>query len=143
MSGDLVFRFLLGHLIGDYLLQTNWMALKKKSQTIPCLVHCSVWTACVCACLLPELIQLSIPRIFLVTVLIFLSHFWLDRFDLIEWWFRKIGSRSWREMTRIYDYGKPSLEKQAMTAYTALVQTVADNTLHLAFVYLIIRFLVP
>ena len=145
MSGDLVFRFLLGHLVGDYLLQTNWMALGKKSKTLPCIVHCLIWTACVSLSIFPELLTAAATsnvKTAFVFSLLFLSHFILDGYNIIEWWLGLIKSRSWRSMTRIYEHGKPSLEKQVLIAYTALVQTVADNTLHLAFVYLIVRFLV-
>lgn len=92
--------------------------------------------------LIPELLGLSIPRILLIGALLCLSHFILDRSSLIEWWLHKIHSRSWSLMTHIYSHGKPSLEKQALVTYTALVQTVADNTLHLAFMYAIVQLLV-
>lgn len=39
---------LVGHLVGDYLLQNDWMALNKKRQVWPCVVHCLIWTICVC-----------------------------------------------------------------------------------------------
>jgi hypothetical protein len=39
---------IIGHLVGDYLLQTDWMAQNKKLRSWPCLVHCVIWTACVC-----------------------------------------------------------------------------------------------
>lgn len=38
---------LVGHLVGDYLLQNDWMALNKKNQILPCAVHCFLWSACV------------------------------------------------------------------------------------------------
>jgi hypothetical protein len=143
MSGDLVFRFLLGHLFGDYLFQNNWMALQKKHRTLPCLTHCLIWTGCVTLSIWPELVPLSLPRILWTMALLCLSHFLLDRTDIINWWLRTIRSRSWEEMRDIYsDAERLPLEKHALTSYTALVQTVADNTLHLAFVYAIVRFLV-
>ena len=38
---------ILGHLVGDYLLQIDWMAENKKTRILPCLVHSTVWGACV------------------------------------------------------------------------------------------------
>ncbi len=35
---------IIGHLVGDYLLQNDWMALNKKAQFWPCLVHCTLWS---------------------------------------------------------------------------------------------------
>ncbi len=37
--------FLLCHLIPDYILQTDWMALNKSKKTFNCLVHVFIYTA--------------------------------------------------------------------------------------------------
>lgn len=31
---------LILHLLGDYVIQTNWMANNKEKYTFPCLIHC-------------------------------------------------------------------------------------------------------
>lgn len=43
-------ELLVGHLVGDYLLQNDWMALNKKQRSWPCLVHVALYTAAVLAC---------------------------------------------------------------------------------------------
>ena len=48
MPIDSLVLALIGHLVGDYLLQNDWMALNKKKQHLPCLVHCFIWALCVC-----------------------------------------------------------------------------------------------
>lgn len=44
---------IIGHLVGDYLLQNDWMSLNKKRYglvgSIPCFIHCMIWTSCVLA----------------------------------------------------------------------------------------------
>lgn len=44
---------LVGHLVGDYLLQNDWMALNKKFKNfegrLACGVHCFLWTLSVLA----------------------------------------------------------------------------------------------
>ncbi|WP_301108119.1 DUF3307 domain-containing protein [Sporosarcina sp.] len=40
---------LLGHLVGDYLLQTSWMAMNKAYKWLPLLTHCFIYTLSVCA----------------------------------------------------------------------------------------------
>jgi hypothetical protein len=68
---------IVGHLVGDYLLQTDWMALNKKLRSWPCFVHCAIWTACVC-------IFTGwgwIPAAFLLT-----CHFVQDRTQIVKWW---------------------------------------------------------
>jgi len=47
-----MFEMLLGHLVGDYLLQNNWMALGKSKYNgmgwLTCTVHCVLYTLAVC-----------------------------------------------------------------------------------------------
>lgn len=37
-------NYLIGHLVGDYLIQNDWMAQNKKTRTIPCLVHVALYS---------------------------------------------------------------------------------------------------
>lgn len=81
------FDFLLiGHLIGDYLFQTNWMAMNKAKKWIPLLVHSCVYTLCV-----------SIVAYFgfgglspLAIAFIFVGHVFLDRRTFVAWWAENI-----------------------------------------------------
>ena len=45
-------EMVLGHLMGDYIAQNNWMALNKskydKLGWVACLTHCVIYTLCVC-----------------------------------------------------------------------------------------------
>lgn len=34
---------LLAHLVGDYLLQSHWMALNKRSSSLACVIHCTLY----------------------------------------------------------------------------------------------------
>jgi hypothetical protein len=36
---------LLGHLVGDFIAQNDWMASRKWRETWPCIVHCLAYTA--------------------------------------------------------------------------------------------------
>lgn len=144
MSGDLVFRLLLGHLVGDYLLQPNWMALHKKERFSVAVLHCLVWTGVVATALLPELAALSLVKAAAVCGLILASHLVLDATNLVDRWLDLIGSRSYRRAQAYCDQAdpqiaQPEIYKQFMVSYTAIVQTVADNTIHLALLYLITR----
>ncbi len=145
MSADLLFRLILGHLVGDYLFQTNWMALNKKESVLACGVHCFVWTACVMIFMWPELALLSVAGIIKVGVLLLASHWILDGSKLIDWWLTFIGSRDYASATRIYREGQASgmapkkVFASFIISYTAIVQTVADNTLHLLFMYWIVN----
>ena len=72
---------LIGHLVGDFLLQTNWMAEKKKNELWPLVAHSLVYTACVSLLALPGG-GLSFPAI----VLIFLTHLLLDKRSFVNFW---------------------------------------------------------
>ncbi len=75
-------NWLVAHLVGDYLLQNDWMALNKKLMTFPCVVHCSAYTAAVASCT-------WWPWWALLAV--FVTHFIQDRTQIIRWWMNLIG----------------------------------------------------
>ena len=75
-------HWVYAHLIGDYLLQNDWMALNKKRRTIPALLHVAVY--CV-----PFLFTgLAGWQIALIGV----QHFLQDRTSFIMWFMRIKGS---------------------------------------------------
>jgi len=135
LTGDQFARLLLGHLVGDYLLQNNWMALNKKRSLPAASAHCAIWTASVVA-FVPELLGV------LPVAAVFASHLLLDATDVVDRWLRLIGGRSTRSVQAYMEEDHPELYKRFYVAYTALVQAVADNTLHLVLLYLIVRFMV-
>ena len=135
LTADQLARLLLGHLLGDYLLQNNWMALNKKKHVGVAALHSAIWTACVVV-LVPEFLGV------LPTAAVFLSHLILDATDVVNRWLGLIGGRSFESARAYTDHDNPELYKRFYVAYTALVQAVADNTLHLLFLYLIFRYLV-
>jgi hypothetical protein len=74
---------LVGHLVGDYLLQNDWMSSNKKTSTFHCAVHCAIWTACVC-------LFAGWCHSWAIGVL-FITHFAQDRTNIIRWWMGVIG----------------------------------------------------
>lgn len=76
---------LVGHLVGDYLLQTRWMAEKKAEEWYPLVVHCAVYTAAVFLLALPAG-GLSPPA----AALIFFGHLLLDKRAFVNFWAHKI-----------------------------------------------------
>lgn len=158
MTADFLFRLLLGHFVGDYLLQNNFLALNKKKDIAVAGIHCLIWTISVFIFILPELTHwvdgyVIIPshpqpvhdaffRFYIIAFLLFISHFIFDATDLLERYFQLIRGRSYK-IAKEYIERKDVTDEQRgyMLAYTALVQTVADNTLHLLCIYAIIRLL--
>jgi hypothetical protein len=86
---------LLGHLIGDYLFQTNWMAMRKEKEWLPLLSHCFVYT------LIVGIIGYSTHQLTLYGILfIFVTHIVIDRRSFIRFWVRTIqgakgGAEGW------------------------------------------------
>jgi hypothetical protein len=78
---------LVGHLVGDYLAQNDWMALNKKQSSGHCAVHCAVWTACV---------MLFSGWPFWTWVPLFWSHFLQDRTQIVTWYMDAVGQKSFR-----------------------------------------------
>lgn len=120
---------LLGHLVGDYLFQNNWMALNKKDKLLPAFVHAGVYSLCIGAFLL--FCDASWAAWLLYVTLNGFFHLIIDAEGPLEYWLHAIGGRSWKRAIQYLNEDHSEIEKQAMVSYTALVQTVADNTVHL------------
>jgi len=106
---------LVGHLVGDYLLQTDWMALQKKKSSFACLIHCLVWVGCVWG-----FSQMGwLPALFL-----FVCHFIQDRTKIVLWWMNLRGSSVFTE---------PPFAPWSMI--------VVDNVLHVLQIWVACMFL--
>lgn len=77
---------LLGHLVGDYLLQNTWMAMNKANKWIPLLTHCVLYTLSLVAAMVVGGFSLS----YLAIAVIFVSHVFLDKRTFVLWWVRII-----------------------------------------------------
>lgn len=85
---------LVGHLIGDYLLQTRWMAENKAKKWLPLLVHSFVYTLSIALVAYIGFGGLSIYSI----LFIFLSHVFLDRRTFVSWWAENIMGAKAKEV---------------------------------------------
>ena len=74
-------HWIYAHLIGDYILQNDWMALNKKRKPIPCIVHTVTY-------MLPFLLcGFSWLQIFLIA----LQHSIQDGSNVTVWLMKKKG----------------------------------------------------
>lgn len=76
---------LIGHLLGDYLLQNRWMAEKKSKEWIPLLVHTTVYTLVV---FIMSLLGGGLS--WRGVALVFITHLILDRRFLTEFWINNV-----------------------------------------------------
>lgn len=82
---------LVAHLIGDYLLQTNWMATYKTTKLSALLAHCTVYTLSLVV--VAYFTFGSLP--FWAIAIIFVAHVFFDKRTFTVWWVEKImGSSS-------------------------------------------------
>lgn len=108
---------IIGHLVGDYLLQNDWMALNKKKRSFPCLIHCMLWTAAVCV--------FAGWFSWIIISVLFLTHFIQDRTKIIVFWMTKIN--------RQQKFTEPPMSPWSLI--------VVDNVWHIVAIWAVWRFL--
>lgn len=79
---------IIGHFVGDFLLQTNWMAFGKTQRFFPLTIHALVYTASVALLSLPAG-GLSGQAI----AIIFISHMALDQRSFVRWWVQAVNGK--------------------------------------------------
>lgn len=114
---------LVVHAVGDYLLQSDWMAQKKTSSHVPALCHAAVYTLLFGVVFNPSWVALAVIGV---------THFFIDRYRLARyvvwaknWIAPKSGwPKSWKECSGTgYDPDRP-----AWLSVWLLI--IADNLLH-------------
>jgi hypothetical protein len=104
--------WLLGHLLGDFIFQNDWMAKNKKQHTRPCLVHVCIYTLLVCV--------LSGWWQWWQFLAVAVPHYAIDRTHFIRNWMHFMGQRDFC---------------QAPMAPWSMI--VVDNIFHLVCLYLV------
>lgn len=113
------------HLLGDYFLQNDWMAQNKTKAHWPALVHA----------LLYSLSFVLIAPSIAAWLVIFGTHFLIDRYRLALYWIRFYNRVPLPEAGP-FGYLKAKPEYMAFW-----LMVVIDNTLHLAINYSALRWL--
>lgn len=82
---------LLGHLLGDWVLQNDWMAKGKKKGllTLAGVVHFAIYTGVILGALWLSGVTGRRPAFYLTFgMVVFVSHWLIDATDGVEWWMR-------------------------------------------------------
>lgn len=85
MPENTIILALVGHIVGDFLLQNDWMQAKRRpgmDGAVACCVHAWIWTLAVCA-------FAGWWQVHIVAVL-WQAHFWQDRTQFVARWMRLI-----------------------------------------------------
>jgi hypothetical protein len=107
--------WLIGHLVGDYLLQNDWQAQGKKKAHLPCLVHVSLYTLAVM--LFTQWPLWAIP-------VIFIPHYLIDRWSFVPWYMRLIGQGDFMKASHLQT-------EQYGSTWHVPWQTITDVKLHI------------
>lgn len=81
---------IIGHLVGDYLIQNDFIAMNKKSNSFVCAVHCFLWSWSVILFGVPWTTNFAFPVVPMFAIL-FITHFIQDRTTIIRKWMTLIG----------------------------------------------------
>ena len=114
------------HLIGDYLIQNDWMALNKKSKTLKgelaCQIHCILY---------------ALPFLFIgswYSVLgIYISHYILDRTNIVAWYLAVKNG-----VFHVRNFG---FSEERPFAISIWLLIIVDNIFHILFNYLFLTYL--
>ena len=102
-------ELLLGHLVGDYLLQTDWMGNTKKTNSWACAAHVLIYSS---------VVQLFMWWPWWAFPITFVTHYAIDRTWVIAWYIKKMRMKRFLE---------PPLLPWAYI--------IVDNTFHLLTLY--------
>jgi len=132
MFGDIFAKIVLGHLVGDYLLQSRRMALEKSKNNWQgiawCTAHSLIYTASVC------LFLWTLNP--LIIILVFLSHWPFDHWSLGSKWLKLIYGRDF-----IKAFHSKEKYRDIDLVFSCIVYTVVDNTIHILLIWLITKWL--
>lgn len=118
---------LLLHLLGDYFLQNDWMAVNKSKQSdigyLTCGIHCLLYAL---------VFGLFYQNIFIFGW-IFWTHFLVDKFTLAQYWTKLINWNWDKSSTYGFSPDRP-------TFITVWLHIIRDNAIHIAGNYFIIQY---
>lgn len=129
---------IVGHLVGDYLLQNDWMANNKKHLgghgNTACVVHCCLWTFAV--------IVFSgwyrAEHMHFIATLLFITHYLQDRYNIISWWMRL----RWKDQSRFMRCDEFDLtDMRVVPGLGPWSIIVVDNVWHIVTIWVIWRFI--
>lgn len=142
---------IIGHLVGDYLLQNDFLANGKKKASWICSIHAAIWTVCVMlfAGWRPDLI--GVPKFFIAYVVLFNLHYIQDRGSFVVWWMKRMGQSKFMQCDQVHKEGLIDVSGPAGNIQWRYVVTpglgpwsiiVVDNVWHIVQIWAVWKFIV-
>lgn len=124
----------IGHLVGDFLLQPKWMALRKSEKTTDgrwiCTIHVITYTLA----LLVAFAVYGHYQLDLIVVLgIAIPHWIIDHWSLANKWLGLIGGRTFEAAA-----ASTNKHREFDVAFTCIVYAETDKALHLISLFVLI-----
>lgn len=121
---------LLLHVIGDYVLQSDWMATEKTKRSLAALAHVVTYA-------LPFLLLTTSP---VALAVIAGTHFVIDRWRLARYvcWAKNRAWPGWRPWAECVGTGYPSDRPLWLTTWLMII---VDNTMHVVINGAVLRWL--
>jgi hypothetical protein len=116
-------EILLAHLVGDYVIQTDWMAVEKTKRWLPAIVHAATYTV-------PFVL---ITQSWLALLVIFGTHAVIDRYRLarhLVWVKNLCAPRAYRHPWS--ECSATGYHRSRPEWLAVWLMIIADNTAHLA-----------
>jgi hypothetical protein len=85
---EIFLYLLIAHLIGDWIIQTSWMALEKSKHLLPLLAHVVTYHIFTFGAL--YLAEVELTKAIWATLFLAITHAVLDNRRFEFWWLRKI-----------------------------------------------------
>jgi hypothetical protein len=145
LNGGALVCALIGHLVGDYLLQNDWMALNKKKPggKWHCAVHATIWTLCVC--------MFTGWWSTAAWGVLWATHYWQDRTNIIVWWMKFMGQEKFMKSgsvdseliysnrPEVFDKRRYSVRSEFTPGLGPWSIIVVDNVWHIVTLFLVWR----
>lgn len=142
---ELFIAMVVGHFVGDFVFQNDWMAQNKKKMNVlgwqSATTHCLVYTITV-LCFIYLAIKPELMYILRIAPFVFMSHFILDKFPVVEWYMKFFDKQNWdTHLPTKYDSicweEKMNAEQVVSAVFGAIVYVFLDQTVHLTMLYLL------
>lgn len=126
----MIAAILVAHLVGDYLLQSHWMAVEKVNKWLPAIAHGVTYT-------LPFLfITQSVPALLVICI----THIIIDHYRLAKhfsWFKNQFGPKGYR----VKDLANNGYGEGVPAWLSTFLMIVTDNTLHILINILAVMYL--
>lgn len=130
-TGNQAIMFFILHLLGDYVIQTDWMAKNKRTDLVAAALHAFVYS-------FPFMVYFLCS--WQAAMLIFVSHLLIDHYGLARYVvFAKNWVTDWSLNWK--DCDKTGYPNDTPPWLSVWLLILADNTLHLIFNYVALVYL--